>query len=101
MSKSEAATRITPHTRYRLGFVLVTASAIAWSTTGFFTRLIPLDSGTMLFWRGLFGGLGILLFIILRQRKDALRSFWAMGRPAWSFALVSTFGMLCFTSLSG
>ena len=96
MCKSEAATRINTHTRYRLGFVLVTASAIAWSTTGFFTRLIPLDSGTMLFWRGLFGGLGILLFIILRQRKDALRSFWAMGRPAWSFALVSTFGMLCF-----
>ncbi len=84
------------HTGYRLGFVLVTASAVAWSTTGFFTRLIPLDSGTLLFWRGLFGGLGILLFIVLRRRQDALRSFWAMGRPAWAFALVGTFGMLCF-----
>lgn len=100
MSDAEAAARISARARYRLGFVLVTASAVAWSTTGFFTRLIPLDSGTMLFWRGLFGGLGILLFIVLRERKDTLRSFWAMGRPAWSFALVSTFGMLCFiTSL--
>ncbi len=96
MHKSEAPAR----TGYRLGFALVTASAIAWSTTGFFTRLIPLDSGTMLFWRGMFGGLGILLFIILRQRQGALRRFWAMGRPAWAFALVSSFGMLCFiTSL--
>jgi drug/metabolite transporter (DMT)-like permease len=82
--------------RYRLGFVLVTASAVAWSTAGFFTRLIPLDSGTMLFWRGLFGGLGILLFIAVRHRRKTFRSFRAMGRPAWSFALVSTFGMLCY-----
>ncbi len=96
MRKSETAS----HPRYRLGIVLVTVSAVAWSTTGFFTRLIPLDSGTLLFWRGLFGGLGILLFIVLRRRGDALRSFWRMGRPAWAFALVSTFGMLCFiTSL--
>ncbi len=100
MRDPEAATRIGSHTGYRLGLVLVTASAVAWSTTGFFTRLIPLDSGTLLFWRGLFGGLGILLFIVLRQRQNALRRFWAMGRPAWAFALVSTFGMLCFiTSL--
>ena len=100
MRNSEAAARIGTHTRYRLGLVLVTASAVAWSTTGFFTRLIPLDGGTLLFWRGLFGGFGILLFIVLRRRQDALRSFWRMGGPAWAFALVSTLGMLCFiTSL--
>ncbi len=36
---------------YRLGLILVTASAIAWSTAGLFTRLIQLDSGMMLAWR--------------------------------------------------
>ena len=82
--------------RYRLGFILVTISAVAWSTTGFFTRLIPHDSATLLFWRGLFGGLGILAFIVWQERKGTARSFWAMGRPAWAFALVSAFGMLCF-----
>ena len=28
---------------HRLGLLFVTISAIAWSTAGFFTRLIPLD----------------------------------------------------------
>ncbi|MBU7009015.1 hypothetical protein Ga0451573_003998, partial [Peptococcaceae bacterium DYL19] len=36
---------------YRLGLVFVTGSAVAWSTAGFFTRLIQLDSWTMLAWR--------------------------------------------------
>jgi len=40
---------------YHLGLVLVTISAVAWSTAGFFTRLIALDSFTMLAWRGVFG----------------------------------------------
>ena len=98
MSESQKAAgfNVTGGASYRLGFVLVTVSAVAWSTAGFFTRLIPLDTGTMLFWRGLFGGLGILFAIVLRYRGTSLRSFWAMGWPAWSFALVSTFGMLCY-----
>lgn len=101
MTRPEARRVMNERARYRLGFILVTVSAIAWSTTGFFTRLIPLDSGVMLFWRGLFGGLGILAFIAVRHRGNTLRSFRAMDRPAWAFALVSTFGMLCFiTSFS-
>jgi hypothetical protein len=43
---------------YGIGLILVTASAIAWSTAGLFTRLIPLDSWIMLAWRGIFGALG-------------------------------------------
>jgi len=96
MSSFEATAAIAARASYRLGIFLVTASAVAWSTTGFFTRLIPLDTGTLLFWRGLFGGLGILVFIVLQQRRNTVRSFRAMGRPAWSFAIVSALGMLCF-----
>lgn len=33
---------------YRLGLLLTTISAIAWSTTGLFTRIIPLDSASTL-----------------------------------------------------
>lgn len=40
-----------------LGTALLTASAVAYSTAGFFTRLIDLDAWTILFWRGLFAGL--------------------------------------------
>jgi drug/metabolite transporter (DMT)-like permease len=87
--------------RYRLGLFLVTASAIAWSTAGFFTRLIHLDSWTMLVWRGLFGGTGILLFIILHERGGTLHSFLRMGRQGWIFTLISVIGMLCFITSLG
>jgi drug/metabolite transporter (DMT)-like permease len=78
---------------YRFGLVLVTLSAIVWSTAGLFTRMITVDSPTMLFWRGVFGALGILAFI-----------FWCDGRSgigrlsgsAWLYAVVSAAGMLCF-----
>ena len=82
--------------RYRLGVALVTASAIAWSTAGFFTRLIPLDTWTTLLWRGIFGAAGIFLFILVQERRSALDGFRVMGWPGWSFAVVSAAGMLCF-----
>jgi drug/metabolite transporter (DMT)-like permease len=85
---------------YRLGLVLVTASAVAWSTAGFFTRLIPLDSWTMLAWRGVFGALGIAAVMLAMERTDAFFSFRNMGWPGWLFAMVSGMGMIFFiTSL--
>jgi drug/metabolite transporter (DMT)-like permease len=38
--------------QHRLGLILVACAALAWSSAGFFTRLIPNDLMTMLFWRG-------------------------------------------------
>ena len=49
---------------HRRGLTLVTAAAVAWSLAGFFTRLIPLDAWTILFWRGLFGGFFIGLYVL-------------------------------------
>ena len=48
--------------QHRLGIALVVAAAIAWSTAPFFTRLLPYNSWTILFWRGLFGG-GLIVAI--------------------------------------
>jgi len=90
-----------PATRqYRLGLLYVTASAIAWSTAGLFTRLIPLDSATMLVWRGLFGAGGLLLAILALEGRSAARKLRATLWPSLLFALVSAAGMVCFiTSL--
>jgi drug/metabolite transporter (DMT)-like permease len=86
-----------PQTRqYRLGLILVTASAVAWSTTGLFTRLIPLDSWTMLVWRGLFGAFGLLLVMVALEKRSALQGFRTMGWPGLLLALVGALGMLCF-----
>jgi drug/metabolite transporter (DMT)-like permease len=85
---------------HQLGLFLVTASAVAWSTAGLFTRLIPIDTGTMLVWRGVFGAIGILAFAIAIQGRAAIRDFRNIGWPGGVFAAVSAFGMLCFiTSL--
>ena len=87
-------------TEYRLGLLLVTASALAWSTAGLFTRIIEVDTGTVLVWRGLFGALGILAIAFALQGRSALSDFTKMGLPGWIFAIISALGMLCFiTSL--
>lgn len=83
---------------YRLGLILVAASALAWSTAGLFTRIIAVDTGTMLVWRGVFGALGILAIVCAMRGRDALRDFAKMGVPGWTFAVISAVGMLCFIS---
>jgi len=60
--------------QHRAGVALVIAAAIAWSTAPFFTRLLHLDSWTILFWRGLFGGGSIALFVIFTEGLAGARS---------------------------
>lgn len=83
-------------TDYRVGLALVTASAIAWSTAGFFTRLIPLDTWTLLAWRGVSGAVGIAVVIIILERGRGVSDFMRLGWAGWLFALVSGAGMICF-----
>jgi drug/metabolite transporter (DMT)-like permease len=84
---------LSPH---RKGIVLVVAAAIAWSTAPFFTRLLPFDSWTILFWRGLFGGALIATILVLLQSRSGLQDFTRMERSGWLVASLSTLGMVCF-----
>lgn len=84
--------------QYRLGVLCVTASAVAWSTAGFFTRLIPLDAWTILFWRGIFAGLSIGVYTVWLYRGETWRVYRSMGWPGWIFAVCSTIGMTVFIS---
>ncbi len=81
---------------HRLGVLLVTASAVAWSTAGLFTRAIPLDVATLLVWRGLFGGLGVLAVIVLLDGRKGLLGFRKLGWAGVLLVLVSASGMACF-----
>jgi drug/metabolite transporter (DMT)-like permease len=83
-------------TERRKGIALVVAAAIAWSTAPFFTRLLPFDSWTILFWRGLFGGGAIVALMILIPGRDGLKGLAAIGRWGWLVAGLSTLGMVCF-----
>ena len=85
-----------PQSQHRLGLALVTAAAVAWSTAPFFTRLLPFDSWTILFWRGLFGGGSIVAFIFLTGARGGLLHFVSMGKSGWLVASLSTMGMVSF-----
>src|SRR5262249_59568813 len=50
-----------------LGSFVVAVSQTAYSTAGFFPRLIDLDIWTVLCWRGLFAGLFIAGYVGQRQ----------------------------------
>jgi len=66
-------------TERRKGIALVVAAAVAWSTAAFFTRLLPFDSWTILFWRGLFGCGAIVTFMVLIQGRDKVKDLAATG----------------------
>jgi len=82
--------------QHRKGIALVVAAAIAWSTAPFFTRLLPFDSWTILFWRGLFGAAMIAAILTMTQGVAGWRDFSRMDRTGWLVASLSTVGMVCF-----
>jgi len=82
--------------RYRLGVLLVTVSTLAFSTTGFFTRLITVDAWTILFWRGLFGALFIAVYVVWEHRRTTYRVVSAMGWPGGVVMIASTVTMVAY-----
>ena len=72
------------------------AAAIAWSTAPFFTRLLHFDSWTILFWRGVFGGGFIALYLILAEGFEGVRSLIGMKPSGWLVASLSTLGMVSY-----
>jgi len=81
--------------QHHLGLVLVTGSAVAYSTAGFFTRLIPLDVWSLLFWRGVFAGTFMLVLLLLRRARSR-QPVRLMGKSGWIIVGWSTLGMICF-----
>ena len=80
----------------RLGIALVVAAAIAWSTAPFFTRLLPYDSWTILFWRGWFGGGMIVAIMLVLQGRAGLRDLTRMSKSGWLVASLSAAAMIAF-----
>ena len=82
--------------RVWLGTLLLLASATAYSTAGFFTRLIPVDAWTLLFWRGLFGGSFLAMVVAIQQRGRVWQSIRAMGWEGALVAICSAVATMCF-----
>jgi drug/metabolite transporter (DMT)-like permease len=86
-----------------IGMALVLSSAVAWSTAGFFARMVPIDIWVVVFWRGIFGALSIAVLAMIERRRfgfDWKRAFSlagiglilisAMGKIAFLYALQNT-----------
>ncbi|MFL6819841.1 MAG: DMT family transporter [Bradyrhizobium sp.] len=82
--------------QHRRGITLVAAAAVAWSTAPLFTRLLPFDSWTILFWRGLFGGGLIAVLLVATQGRAGLKDLTTMGTSGWLVASLSTVAMITF-----
>ena len=88
---------VAPHpSSDRTGLALVLFSTVAWSSAGYFTRLIALDSWTLLFWRGVFGALTALAFVLVERRGRVLPAFRALRGPGLAFTAASGVGMVCY-----
>jgi drug/metabolite transporter (DMT)-like permease len=85
-----------PENRQWSGTFLVTGSAVAYSTAGFFTRLIDLDVYTLLFWRGLFAGLFMGICIVATHRRETFPTLQKIGFPGLLVALLSTIATICY-----
>jgi drug/metabolite transporter (DMT)-like permease len=83
-------------TQHRAGIAFVVAAAVAWSTAPFFIRLLPLDSWTIVFWRGLFGGGFTMAVLVVTQGRAGLRDLTAMGKSGWLVATFAMLGMVTF-----
>lgn len=86
---------------YQLGILFVSLSAIAWSLAGYFTRLIPLDSFTLLAWRGIFGAVSLLLVLIAFRGRDWWRDFARIGRAELAYIGITVCGMIMFITSLG
>lgn len=82
----------------RTGALLVVVAAVAFSTAGLFTRLITNDVWTILFWRGLFGGLLIASYIGWKCRAATAGAFGSIGWAGLAAAACSTVATICFVT---
>ena len=73
----------------RLGLAMIFISTLAWSTAGLFIRAADTDLATIIFWRGIFGVLGMAVVLLAFQGKTGLGSFLRLGRAGWAYVLVS------------
>ncbi|PST62278.1 EamA/RhaT family transporter [Rhizobium sp. SEMIA4064] len=80
--------------QYRLGVIYVAASALAWSTSGLFVRLIHADLMTILFCRGIVSGLGVFTLFLYIERGRAWRILRSMRWPSLAATVFSTTSMI-------
>jgi drug/metabolite transporter (DMT)-like permease len=81
---------------HRTGLMLLLGATLAWSSAGLFARAIPLDTPTVILWRGLFGAAGLIGLLLILKGWRGLADFGRLGWVGLLYALASGLGMLTF-----
>jgi drug/metabolite transporter (DMT)-like permease len=79
-----------------LGTMLAAIAAIAYSTSGYFTRLLDLDVPTVLFWRGLYAGLFMSACIVLMYGRKTVATVRNIGFAGLLVAILSAAATVCY-----
>ncbi|HJR21746.1 MAG TPA: DMT family transporter [Dongiaceae bacterium] len=61
------------------GVAMVAGAAIVWSTGGLIVRHVEADAWTIVFWRGLFASLTLLLYLGVRDGRNMFALFRGLG----------------------
>ena len=77
------------------GSVLIALSAVSFSTAGLFTRVISTDLWTMLFFRGMFASLFLVLYLAYVYRGRSRDVLGQIGWPTFAAMAASTASMIC------
>ncbi len=72
------------------------SSAVAWSTAGFFARMVPVDIWIVVFWRGIFGGLSIAALAMIERRRFGFDFKRAFSLGGIALILISATGKIAF-----
>jgi drug/metabolite transporter (DMT)-like permease len=78
------------------GVALIAGSAVAYSSAGFFTRLIDVDLWTLICWRGIFSTLFLLAVGAALHRRSVATMFRSLDAAGWLAAGFSTAAMFCY-----
>lgn len=76
------------------GVILVTVSAIVFSSAGVFTKAVGSGAWEIIFWRGVFAA--GFTFVYVLWRGSFRQEFILMGRSGWAVAIVGASGTAAF-----
>jgi drug/metabolite transporter (DMT)-like permease len=78
------------------GILLVTLSAMLWSTAGPFVRMANLESWTLIGWRSLFSFVTLLAFAAYEHRKNLASAISELGTPGIVAVAISTVSSISY-----
>src|SRR5262245_30291066 len=68
------------------GIFMVAAAAFCWSTGGLIVRHVETDQWNIVFWRGFFAAVTLLIYLSIRDGRRFFDGFRALGLPGLAVA---------------